>query len=312
MPASPAPPTTPSRPGPKPDPHPLLGPAGGLVAVLSWGSYLALARAGVNQGLHVADFLLLRFIPAALVILPFMLPRWPAIRAIGPWRILAVTTLIGPPFVLLAIAGYRFAPLAHGAVVQPVTVTVAVTLAAALFLHEPLTPQRAIGIAAALVGVALVGFGAHAPAPGAGPTWAGDLLFAAAGLLWAAFTLLMRRWNLDPLVTTGAVAIVSSLVVLPAFVLLDTPARLLALPAPLLLTQVVVQGVLSGVVALIAFGIAVQTLGAARAALFPAMVPAAAIIIGVPITGEWPTPLQTAGLMIATAGLLSTLLNQRR
>ena len=160
-----------------------------------------------------------------------MLPRWPAIRAIGPWRILAVTTLIGPPFVLLAIAGYRFAPLAHGAVVQPVTVTVAVTLAAALFLHEPLTPQRAIGIAAALVGVALVGFGAHAPAPGAGPTWAGDLLFAAAGLLWAAFTLLMRRWNLDPLVTTGAVAIVSSLVVLPAFVLLDTPARLLALPA---------------------------------------------------------------------------------
>ena len=53
-----------------------------------------------------------------------------------------------------------------------------------------------------------------------------------------------------------------------------------------LATQALVQGLLSGVVAVFAYGRAVARLGAARAAVFAAMVPAVAILLGIPVAGE--------------------------
>ena len=131
-------------------------------------------------------------------------------------------------------------------------------------------------------------------------------------MLWGAFTLLLRRWRVDPLVATGAVVVLSALVVVPGFVAFDTFGRLLALSPGMLLAQAFVQGVLSGVVALIAYGIAVRNLGAAASAVFPAMVPVAATLIGVPITGEAPAPVQAVGLVLATAGLVGSMVSWRR
>ena len=55
------------------------------------------------------------------------------------------------------------------------------------------------------------------------------------------------------------------------------------------------QGIASGVIALIGFGEAIRRLGAGGAALFPSLVPAAAVLIGIPVTQELPAPLQAAG-----------------
>jgi drug/metabolite transporter (DMT)-like permease len=65
-----------------------------------------------------------------------------------------------------------------------------------------------------------------------------------------------------------------------------------------------VQGVLSGVVAVILFTRAVALLGASSAAIFPALVPAATILIGIPVAGEWPTAGQWLGLAVVSGGLL--------
>ena len=60
---------------------------------------------------------------------------------------------------------------------------------------------------------------------------------------------------------------------------------------------------LVGVLAVYAFARAVLLLGAARAAMFPAMVPAVAVLFGIPVAGEWPEPAQWLGLGIVLAGL---------
>jgi drug/metabolite transporter (DMT)-like permease len=67
--------------------------------------------------------------------------------------------------------------------------------------------------------------------------------------------------------------------------------------------QALLPCALSGLVAVFAFGRAVALLGPARAAMFSAMVPALAVLIGIPVTGEWPDPLQWTGLAIVLAGL---------
>ena len=67
------------------------------------------------------------------------------------------------------------------------------------------------------------------------------------------------------------------------------------------------QGGLQGVITMIAYGQAVVLLGVSRAVLFPAIVPAVSIIVGIPIVGEIPSPLQIAGLGLVTVGLLTTI-----
>lgn len=289
----------------------LIGQLAGIFAVLGWGGYMALARAGMNQGLHAADFLVLRYGVAGVLTLPVLLTRGAALRRLGPWRAVALAAVAGPPFILFGVGGYHFAPLAHGAVIQPVTVTIVVTIVSAAFMGEALSRHRMAGVLIALAGVALVGFGAPGPVADAGAAWIGDLFFFVAGLLYAAFTLLMRRWRIDPLLGTTVISVLSAAAILPWFLTVDTMGRILALPPAALAMQLLVQGVISGVVAVLAFGITIRNLGAGPAGLFPSMVPVAATLIGIPLTGEFPTHVQAAGLLIATSGLLVAILPRR-
>ncbi len=58
---------------------------------------------------------------------------------------------------------------------------------------------------------------------------------------------------------------------------------------------------------LLAYGKAVAILGVSRAVLFPAIVPAISILIGIPLVGEWPAPLQIAGLGLVTFGIFAAV-----
>lgn len=273
----------------------------GLVASLVWAAYMAFARLGVVQGVAPIDFALLRYGSAGLLLLPLLLRRGAGdLGGIGWPRGVVLVLLAGPPFILLATLGFRFAPLAHGAVLQPATVVLASMAIASLLLGERLGLRRWAGAAVVVAGLALIsGAGlAH------GEAWRGDLCFVAAGLLWAAFTAAGRGWRIDPLTGTAVVAVLGGIAILPAWLLLgDGGAALLALGPLGLATQLLVQGPLSGIVAVYAFTRAVAALGAARAAMFPALVPGFSVLAGIPVAGEWPTPQQWLGLAVVLAGL---------
>lgn len=284
----------------------IQGIAFGLTAAAIWGAYLAMARAGVSAGLQSTDIAAIRFGVAGLVMLPWLLRHGVmGMAGMGLVKAGALALLAGPLFVLVGVGGYTFAPLAHGAVVQPAALTLGSVGLAMLVLGERPDRSRVIGVAVILAGLAVT----------AGPglmsggvlTPLGDLMFAAAGMLWAVFTVLNRRWNIAPLAATAAVSVLSAAVYVPIYLLAIGPDRLLAAPPATLAAQIVVQGLLSGVIAVIAFANANRLLGPGRAAIFPALVPAVAIALGVPITGELPTWLQLAGLVCVSLGLLVSL-----
>lgn len=277
-----------------------------MLAVACWAAYLVASRAGVaGAGLHAADFALLRFVPAGLLLLPLLLRRGiGTLGGLGWRRGLALAGLAGPPFILLGAGGYAYAPLAHGAVLQPAAVTLGGAAFAWLLLGSRPSRWQAIGLPIMLAGLVLVAGTGMMETAGA---WRGDLMFLAAGALWAAFAVLLRRWQVDAWLATAVVAVLAAATVLPAFAALTDFGRLAALSSRSLVVQVLVQGVLSGVVAVWAFGRAVALLGPARAALFPGLVPVATVLAGIPLIGEWPLPLQIAGLCVATAGLLLAL-----
>lgn len=296
-----------------------FGYACGMTMALGASISFAAARAGILGGLAPDDMIFARFVVAGLVLLPFLL-CWglPTLAGIGWPRGLALLLTGGPLFALLQTGGYAFAPLAHGAVIAPSTVTILSTIGAGMLLGERLTRSHLIGAALVLAGILLIaGQGALGSATGT-TTWVGDLLFFASSVLWAGFTLLIRYWRVDAVRATAVVGVLSLCISAPVYLAYRGPAHLTNLPFAALAVQGVVQGLVQAVITIMAYSRAIAILGVSRAVLFPAIVPAVSILIGIPLLGEIPNTVQIAGLLLVSlgmfvaVGLLGRLLASKR
>ncbi|MGH0002204.1 DMT family transporter [Pseudovibrio ascidiaceicola] len=283
---------------------PSLGPGiiAGLTASLIWGAYLSLSRVGVTAGLDGFDIAFLRYIVAGPLVLLFLLiVRRNPLKRISLSQAAVVSFLLGPPFVLLGVGGYIYAPLAHGAVIVPASMMLGGFLLARIFLSEQLGLQRIFGTLIKLIGLALIA--GPAAMTSSFDIFIGDTFFFMAGMLWAGFSVLQQHWKLNALDVTTVVSVIGLLTVGPIYLSSRGVDVFAAQSAHILVTQLIVQGVLSGVIAMIAFAKSVQILGAAQAAMFPALVPVFALIIGVPLTGEIPSVIQWSGLATVGVGL---------
>jgi drug/metabolite transporter (DMT)-like permease len=278
------------------------GVAAGLMAAAIWSGYLVFARAGVLAGLSAWDIAFFRFAPAGLLFLPWVVMR----RGELPFaRALCLAVLVGPPFVLIGVGGFAYAPLAHGAALQPAGLLLGSAIFACLLLSETLHGRQALAYAVTALGV-LLAVGGGVPVEGpwvAGFVLLGDAMFLGSGLMWALFATLIRRWRVSPLDATANIAVLSSIAVVPLWLVTHDPEPILAASAAMLAGQVVMHGFLLGVVAIIAFSFTVRRLGPARAALFPALVPLLANVAGAPFLDEQPQAIQWLGLALTTAGL---------
>ena len=279
----------------------------GCVLALGASLSFATARAGIINGLTPGDLILMRFSVSGLVLLPFLL-RWglPSLAGIGWRRGLILTLLGGPGFGLMQMGGYAFAPLAHGAVMHPASVTILSTGIAAVLLKERLGAAHLCGAALVIGGIVLISWqGLHAQA-GAN-SWIGDLLFFTSAIIWAGFTVLLRHWRLPAIRAIAVVSFLSLLVVLPGYLAWYGLEHLRARPLGPMAVQALVQGLGQGVLAMIAYSQAIRVLGVSRAVLFPAMVPALSIVIGIPVVGEIPNVIQITGLLLVTIGLMAAI-----
>ena len=134
----------------------------------------------------------------------------------------------------------------------------------------------------------------------------GDLLFGAAGSSFAIFGMLLRLWRLPPMRAT-AVTSVLSLAGLP--ILYFAYDNFVAAGFFENLLQALVQGVFAGPAAIYLFTRAVVLLGAARAAVYPSLVPPFSLLIGFLTLGEAPSIQQLVGLALVIAGFRLTQTN---
>jgi len=280
----------------------------GCILALGASTSFAVARAGILAGLTPTDLILMRFGVAGVLLFPVLIPLLlrhglANLGGIGWPRALVLTLLGGPAFAMMQMGGYAFAPLAHGAVIHPASVTILSTAIAASMLGERLSRAHLLGAALVIGGIVLISWhGLHAAA-GAN-SWIGDLLFFTSAVLWAGFTVLIRYWRVNAVRAIAVVSLLSLLVILPGYLAWNGLDYLRARPAGPMAAQALVQGLLQGTIALTAYSQAIRNLGVSRAVLFPAMVPAVSILIGIPIVGEIPGPLQLTGLVLVTFGLL--------
>src|SRR5918997_1718954 len=95
----------------------------------------------------------------------------------------------------------------------------------------------------------------------------------------------MRKARLEGLHVAAIAAVGLLLLYVPAYAVY-AGASLFRAPWWDIALQAVVQGLLAAVLSLVLYGRAVSILGAAFAALCPAMT----ALLAIPVLGEWPTP----------------------
>ncbi len=287
-----------------PQPNPLSAAMTGILcgvgASVFWAAGFAGARHGLDLGFTPADLAIHRFAWAGVLLLPMVWrDGFSNFNGIGWRRGLVLTLLGGPGFALLSYGGLLLVPLGHGGVIQPSCATLGGILLAALVLHERLGLMRAAGAAIIVCGLVVIGGEAVATIGSHGIV--GDLVFVLAGLLFAVFGTLLRLWRI-PATTAAAVISVISLVAVPAHAVLGGLAHMAALGWWENGLQAILQGLLAGPGALYLFIRSVILLGAARASVFPALVPPFVLLIGWLALGQPPSALQIAGLIIVLIG----------
>ena len=112
----------------------------------------------------------------------------------------------------------------------------------------------------------------------------------------------MRRARLDGLHAAGLAAAISLVLYLPIYAYF---AGTSVFEAPLsdIALQAIVQGFLTGIVALLLYGRMVSILGATSGAAFLALTPAMTALMGIPILGELPSAIDWMAIVVISIGV---------
>ncbi|WP_168192729.1 DMT family transporter [Undibacter mobilis] len=279
----------------------IIGILCGVGAALAWAAGFAVAKHGISIGFSPADLAAHRYIWTGLLLLPVVMRDGIAdLGGIGWRRGFILAVLSGPTQALLAYTGFILVPFGHGTTIQPATATLAGIVLAALLLRERLSAARIVG--AITITIGLVVFGVESLATIGTHGIGGDLLFATAGAFWALFGILLRQWQVSGIRVVAAVGLMSVLIYGPVYFLFVGTENMLRFGWGENLLQIVVQGLVAGVLPIFLFARSVALLGAGRASTFPALVPGFSLILGFLALGIVPSIPQLIGLAIVLVG----------
>ena len=283
---------------PRPDHSRTTGALAAFGAVLIWAAWIVGTRQAVTHALDPYAIGFLRFAVPGIVFAPVWWRSGLRPRGVSYATMLGLMGAGAPFFVTVAMAmrhatAAEIGPLLTGS--MPLIVAV---LTATLFRERP-GASRIIGLVLILAGIAAIG-GRDALAGAQG--WRAHVLLLAGAAMWAVYTLAYKHSGLSSVTATAVVSAWSAMALAP----LGVPSLITAVHAGLttaVITQAVIQGVLSGVVAILLYGLAITRLGASGGAAFVALVPAFAAIMAIPVLGEWPGAPAIIGILATTLGV---------
>lgn len=277
-----------------------LGYVAVLGAITIWGAWIVLTRHAVIGVLTPASVALLRVAVPTILLAPVLwrLGFWPKGKLV-PFAFCMLGA--GTPFLILIGNGMRFAPAADVGPLVPGTMPLIVALLSFFVFKEKLGWGRALGFALCAAGIVVIG--GRSLLASQGDTSFGHMLLLSAAFCWACYTVAFRHVGVTAIEMAALVSFWSTLMVLP-FGIAPLVAAVQAGAGNQVLLQAAMQGLGSGLIALVLYNIGIARLGASRAAAFVALVPALATLIAIPVLGEWPDLASVIGVVTTGLGVL--------
>lgn len=289
-----------SKPLSQPFTHPIIGWAAGLTTVSIWAFWIVGTRHAVTHDLPAAAIGLLRFGVPALLLAPVTRRIGLFPKGLSPWSAVALFGA-GAPFLMIVAIGMQFAPAAEIGPLLPGTMPLFVAMIGWLVFGERLGRVRIIGFTLILVGILCIGgYGLLFAGSGA---WRGHVLLLSGACFWGIYTHAYRRSGLSAIQAAAFISFWSFLILIP----FGAPSLFVAVgngSAGAIAMQALLQGVLSGLVGIVLYGIAVDRLGASRAAALSPLSIVMAALIAIPMLGESPDAAALIGIVLATLGVV--------
>ncbi len=281
-----------------------IGVACGLVVPFIWGGWIVASRFGVLNALTPYDVAALRVGVAAVIVFPLFAMR--GFAGLPIWKGAVVSFGVGAPFALTSFGGMSLAPVIHAGVLTNGSMPIFAAILGYLWLREHPTKPQLLGLLLIVAGAGMLGgdsFSIDAPAR----QWLGDMLLVGAGLCFAIYMTVLRRWNVTFVQAVIAIPIISSAVYIPIWVLF-LPSGLLNFdafpPWQEVALQAVYQGVVASFIVVMLITRATQSIRATTMAVFLAGAPALAVLLGVALLDEVPSAIAWAGLVVTTIGMI--------
>ncbi len=273
------------------------------ITLLIWSGFVIISRLGGKGSLTPYDIAALRIGTAALVLSPWWLPRMlqPELRQLALYQSLLFAVLAGLSYPLLAYGGFSQAPASHGAVLISGMLPLFTSLFAFFLLGERPGRVRSVGLILIVLGVATL-FSASRDGEGES-SLSGDLMFVGASLLWALFTVMLKRWQVRAFDVTLGVVAMSALLYLPVYVLF-LPKHIDIASGSEIALQAFFQGFVVVCCAMWTYAKATELLGAVKVAVMMSAVPVLGTLLAVPFLNETLTRGTALGVAITFMGAL--------
>jgi drug/metabolite transporter (DMT)-like permease len=288
----------------------------GLIAAIAtvtiWAGFMLITRFAVKSDFTVEELLVLRLLPGAIVIIPWMwkLGVMPPKMAWPRAAMLMVGASAVFPYVVSK--GLAFAPASDGGALAPGMLPFWAALAAFALAGEVPGPRRRIGLVMILLGALLVSLWPILQGGNDG-AWRGHLMFLSGSGLWAIYSVVFRQSGLSPVHGLVIGLFWGTLAAIPVL-LLSGNVSFSRVAWTDLWIMVVIQSFIIGILAMVLFSYAVKLLGAAQSSAFGALTPLLALMGGVVFLGETVTALKVFGVILVAVGvfLASGILRKNR
>jgi len=292
-----------------------------VVTVSIWTAFIIIARASAQHQLLPLDITWARIMGASALLLPW---SWWNMRQVRlsqpdrgsfgglsplPWRITVITGFFGGfAYAVFAYSGFFYAPAAHGSVLMPGSLPLWTSVLAVFILGERLHGYRLIGLAMIIGGDLWVGGSSLLHAFDGGTVWVGDILFMCASFCWSTYSVLSRRYQLEPVYATTAITCFAFFSFVPAYLLLCAfgvlPTHLWTAPWSEVLWQALFQGGGSVVLSGISFNLMIRAYGPVRSTMLTSLVPGLSALGAVLFLKEPLNWQVLVGLSLVTLGIV--------
>lgn len=280
----------------------------GLLAALIWSGHSTATTLGLEAGLSPTDITGLRVLVAGGLLWPYLLKRRKLVQRLGFWRCLLMICCVGVPYGFLNSAGLQFAPVSHAGVICLGLVPLASMVLARWLFGQALTLRALLSMAVMLGGLTIFATGISGIATGTVNSWFGDLLFLICACLWALFGICAARWQVPSLLAVAITSVGSMPFV--GFWLGFWPPNFSAIAFSDWVFQAFYQGILVAGVAIYAISRAGAALGAQKSALFSAIAPCGASLVGGWVLSQPVSAMQWLGITVVTVGMVLAMLSK--
>lgn len=282
------------------------------LTALFWSGNFIVARA-VHLDVPPMGLVFWRWFGALIVVLPFawrpLVSDWPVIRL--HWRIILALAVIGvASFNTLIYLGLQTTTALNALLLQS-AIPICIFIFAYMIFHDRIRPIQALGIVLSLAGVsAIVARGDLATIHGLSFNH-GDLLVFAAVVLWAIYSVLLRkRPTLHPLSFLTVTIIVSVVLLAPLYAGEVLSGRATRFDQPTILA-VGYLAIFPSVLAYLFYSRGVDLIGASRAGVFIHLMPLFGSIMAILFLGETFQFYHGAGIAMILGGLVLAARDRR-